>query len=345
MKRSLLMACAALALVYTLPLCTLGLGESQSEGEKQKPVSTAADAAPTAAAPEEAGASYDERIHITLLRDGQVEELALGDYLQGVLAAEMPASFPPEALKAQAVAARTYTLYKLNAYEQGVAIPDTHQGAQLCADFTHCKAYVDLDESQQALWGDQAQEYREAIRDAVESTDGMVVTYEGQAIAAVFHAASSGRTEDALDVWGASHPYLVSVDSPGEEACPNYYGTVSITPQEFAAKFQEKHPEANFNDPPQGWFRDSQRSQTGGIIHVLVGGVRVSGTEIRSLLGLNSTNFTLQASDSALVFSTLGYGHGVGMSQYGARELALEGKTFDEILKWYYKGTEILLQN
>ena len=242
-------------------------------------------------------------------------KLALGDYLEGVLAAEMPASFPPEALKAQAVAARTYTLYKLNAYEQGVAIPDIHQGAQLCDDFTHCKAYVNLEENQQTLWGDQAKEYRKAIQEAVESTDGMVVTYEGQAIAAVFHAASSGKTEDALDVWGASHPYLVSVDSPGEEACPNYYGTVSITPQEFAKKFWEKHPEANFNDPPQGWFRASQRSQTGGIIHVLVGGVRVSGSEIRTLLGLNSTNFTLQASDSALVFSTVGYGHGVGMSQ------------------------------
>ena len=344
MKRSLLTACAALALVYALPLCTLGL--EGGEKEENPPASPSAEtAAQPTASPEETGESYDERVHITLLRDGQVEELALGDYLEGVLAAEMPASFPPEALKAQAVAARTYTLYKLNAYEQGVTIPDTHQGAQLCDDFTHCKAYVNLEENQQTLWGDQAQEYREAIREAVESTDGMVVTYEDQAIAAVFHAASSGKTEDALDVWGTSHPYLVSVDSPGEEACPNYYGTVSITPQEFAQKFWEKHPEANFNDPPQGWFRDSQRSQTGGIIHVLVGGVRVSGSEIRTLLGLNSTNFTLQASDSALVFSTVGYGHGVGLSQYGARELALEGKTFDEILKWYYKGTEILLQN
>ena len=139
MKRSLLTACAALALVYALPLCTLGL--EGGEKEENPPASPSAEtAAQPTASPEKTGESYDERIHITLLRDGQVEELALGDYLEGVLAAEMPASFPPEALKAQAVAARTYTLYKLNAYEQGVAIPDTHQGAQLCDDFTHCKA-------------------------------------------------------------------------------------------------------------------------------------------------------------------------------------------------------------
>lgn len=343
MKRSLLAACAALALVYALPLCTLGAAKEKKPEQAASPASPAAPASPSGQ--KQGFGSYDGRIRITLLREGQVEELTLGDYLKGVLAAEMPASFPPEALKAQAVAARTYTLYKLNAYEQGVPLPPSHQGAQLCDDCTHCKAYVDLPSSRQLLWGQKAGAYEKAIRDGVEETDGMVVTYEGQAIAAVFHAASSGKTEDALDVWGTSHPYLSSVDSPGEEACPQYRGTVSIAPREFAEKFWQKHPEANFNDPPQGWFRDSQRSQTGGIIHVLVGGVRVSGAELRTLLGLHSTNFTLQASDEALVFSTVGYGHGVGMSQYGARALALAGKTFDQILQWYYKGTEILVQN
>lgn len=108
--------------------------------------------------------------------------------------------------------------------------------------------------------------------------------------------------------------------------------------------FLEAHPEADFSQPADTWFRDSNRSQSGGVINVSVGGVRVSGAEVRSLLGLNSTNFTLQASEEALVFSTLGYGHGVGLSQYGARALALEGKSFSDILKWYYQGTEIAIK-
>ena len=334
MKRFVITACAALLLAYGLPLCTLGMDKAPEKQKSQSPEGSELASAQ----------GYDEKTQVTVLIDGQVQTLPLSQYLRGVVAAEMPASFPAEALRAQAVAARTYTLYKLDAYEQGVEIPVEHQGAQLCNDFTHCKAYVDVEAMKEDLWGDQADKYQAVIDDAVSSTDGMVVTYQGDPIAAVFHAASSGQTEAALDVWGSSHPYLVSVESPGEEACPKYEGTVTISPQEFASKFWEKHPEANFNDAPTGWFKDSNRSQSGGIINVSVGGVRVSGTEIRTMLGLNSTNFTLEASDDALVFHTTGYGHGVGLSQYGARELALEGKNFSDILKWYYQGTEITIK-
>lgn len=339
LKRFLIAASAAVLLAYGLPLCTLGM----DKGAPAEPQQT--EEARTGEAVQVSGQSYDEKTQITVLIDGEVQTLPLGKYLRGVVAAEMPASFPQEALRAQAVAARTYTQYKLEAYEQGVEIPASHEGAQLCDDFTHCKAYVDVDKMKKDLWGDKADEYCAVIDDAVGATDGMVVTYQGEPIAAVFHAASSGKTEAALDVWGSAHPYLVSVESPGEDACPKYQGTISISPKEFASKFWEKHPEANFNDPPAGWFRDSNRSQSGGIINVSVGGVRVTGNEIRSMLGLNSTNFTLKADDSALVFSTTGYGHGVGMSQYGARELALEGKNFSDILKWYYQGTEITIKN
>lgn len=345
MKRLLTAAMIAALLAYGLPLLTLGMGgdkdkqtEEEETGQAQEVQGIQSDPTPVSAQ------SYDEKTQVTVLTQGQVETMPLSQYLRGVVAAEMPASFPPEALKAQATAARTYTLYKLQAYEQGVEIPESHMGAQLCDDFNHCKAYVDLDQVQQSLWGEDAAQYRAAIESAVGDTDGMVVTYQGEPIAAVFHAASSGRTEDALDVWGASHPYLTSVESPGEQDCPKYQGQVSISPSQFAEKFLEAHPEADFSQPADTWFRDSHRSQSGGVIDVLVGGVRVSGGEVRSLLGLNSANFTLQASEEALVFSTLGYGHGVGLSQYGARALALEGKSFSEILKWYYQGTEIAIK-
>lgn len=341
LKRFLIAACGAMLLAFGLPLLTLRMDNgSPSQGE-----SSQLEEEKLGQALAVSGQSFDEKTQVTVLMGEKVETLTLGQYLQGVVAAEMPASFPPEALKAQAVAARTYTIYKLEAYAQGVEIPSVHQGAQLCDDFSHCKAYVNLKSTQEKLWGDKAPEYAALIEQAVSTTDGMVVTYQGAPVAAVFHAASAGKTEAALDVWGTAHPYLVSVESPGEEECPKYLGTVSINPKEFASKFWETHPEANFNEAPITWFKDSARSQSGGIINVLVGGVRVSGNEIRNLLGLNSTNFTLQASDEALVFSTTGYGHGVGMSQYGARELALEGKSFGDILKWYYTGTEITIKS
>lgn len=339
MKRLLTATLLVVLLSYGLPLLTLGVEPEEKQPEPQQ------EEARDGQAVQVSGQSYDEKTQVTVLTEGQVQTMPLSRYLRGVVAAEMPASFPPEALKAQAVAARTYTLYKLQAYEQGVEIPESHKGAQLCDDFSHCKAYVDLDQVEQSLWGDKAAQYRAVIDSAVGDTDGMVAAYQGEPIAAVFHAASSGRTEDALDVWGASHPYLTSVDSPGEQDCPKYQGQVSVTPQQFAEKFLAAHPEADLSQPPDTWFRDSNRSQSGGIINVLVGGVRVSGTEIRSLLGLNSTNFTLKASPDALVFSTLGYGHGVGLSQYGARALALEGKSFSDILKWYYQGIEITIQS
>ena len=345
MKRLLTAAMIAALLAYGLPLLTLGMsGEKDKQTEEEAEQGQEAQAVQSDQATLVSAQSYDEKTQVTVLVHGQVETMPLSQYLRGVVAAEMPASFPPEALKAQAVAARTYTLYKLQAYQQGVDIPESHMGAQLCDDFSHCKAYVDLDQVEQSLWGEDAADYRAAIDSAVGDTDGMAVTYQGEPIAAVFHAASSGQTEDALDVWGASHPYLTSVESPGEQDCPKYQGQVSIAPSQFAEIFLEAHPEADFSQPADTWFRDSNRSQSGGVINVSVGGVRVSGAEVRSLLGLNSTNFTLQASEEALVFSTLGYGHGVGLSQYGARALALEGKSFSDILKWYYQGTEIAIK-
>lgn len=342
MKKLLIAALVSTAFVLVLPLISVGMTEKPET--EQTPPTTQGDM-PKNDAALVSGVSYDEKMQITLLHGDQVITLALGDYLMGVVAAEMPASFPQEALKAQAIAARTYTLYKLKGYEQGAATPDAHKGAQLCDDFTHCKAYIDVAGAAAKLWGSKSAEYEKLVRQSVTDTDGMVVTYQGEPVAAVFHSSSSGKTENAADVWGTAHPYLVAVDSPGEEACPKHTGEKSIVPRQFAEKFWEKHPEANFNDPPHGWFKDSNRSATGGIINVSVGGVRVSGNEIRTLMGLNSTNFKLQADDNALTFSTTGYGHGVGMSQYGARELALEGKSCTDILKWYYQGTQITLKN
>ncbi len=333
MKRLLCLLALLMAAVYALPLLTVGLHGGQEEEQEVEEAEIENE-------PE--SLSYDGQTVITLCHEGEVVELDLHTYLCGVVAAEMPAAFPEAALEAQAVAARTYSLYQLHLYEQGKAIPETHQGAQLCSDHTHCKAYTDLTAKSSELWGANAPYYRDKIIRAVEQTDGRIATYEGEPIAAVFHSTSSAQTESALSVWGNDTPYLISVESPGGEASPRWEGEVVLPMAQVKEKLLAEWPEMALDCAPGEWFKASERSEAGGIISVAVGGVRVKGTELRTLLGLNSTNFTFEVlEDEQLRFSTTGYGHGVGMSQYGAKALAEEGKTCDEIIKWYYTGVEI----
>ena len=289
---------------------------------------------------------YDGQHTVTVLVEGAVKEMTMERYLIGVLAAEMPASFPVEALKAQAVAARTYTLYKELLYGSDAKdAPPEHQGALLCGDSTHCKAYCDVEQRGKEMWGANQAFYQSKITAAVQDTDGLILVYGGKPIAAVFHAASAEKTEAAADVWGSAVPYLVSVDSPGGEASSAYHATVELLQSDFAAAFTAAHPEADLSGDAGGWFTEIKRSAAGGIVSLRVGGVTVEGREIRSLAGLNSTNFTLEARDALLVFSTTGYGHGAGMSQYGARALALEGQNFEAILKHYYTGVDLLMKS
>ncbi|MBR4875857.1 MAG: SpoIID/LytB domain-containing protein, partial [Clostridia bacterium] len=223
MKRLLCLLALLMAAVYALPLLTVSFNGGQVISEEE-------------ITREEKGPAYDAETTITLCHEGEVVELDLHTYLCGVVAAEMPASFPEAALEAQAVAARTYSLYQLGLYDNGKAIPESHQGAQLCSDYTHCKAYTDLAVKSGDLWGANAAYYRDRITRAVERTDGRIATYEGEPIAAVFHSTSSERTESALAVWGNDTPYLVSVESPGGEASPRWQGEVVLSTAEVKEK-------------------------------------------------------------------------------------------------------------
>jgi len=332
MKRLLTVMIFLMAFVYLIPLFTVGPGGIAEIEQGNTPTAT------------EEKDTFDSRTEITLWDGEEVLTLPLDKYLRGVVAAEMPASFPEEALKAQALAARTYTLYQLSLYENGMSIPESHHGAQLCADHTHCKAWCELESEADKKWGNEADFYLDKIGKAVDDTCGIIATYGGQPIAAVFHSTSSERTESAAAVWGNETPYLVSVESPGCEASPRYKGEVRISQEEFREKMLEAHPEMDLSSSPDKWFKASQRSEAGGIIDVAVGGVRVEGTWLRQVLGMDSTNFTYSVNGDELVFSTTGYGHGVGMSQYGAKALAEQGKKCEEIIKWYYTGVELTIK-
>ena len=275
-------------------------------------------------------AAVSENETVTVQIDGKPTELTLESYVEGVTAAEIPADFPREALRAQAVAARTYALCKLSRGR-----PDAHPEADLCDDYRHCAAYRSPAVS--VFGTDEIS----AIRAAVRDTEGEILTSEGAPIAAVFHCVSGPRTESAADVWGEDVPYLQSVTSPEGDGVPDYESQVTFSSQEFKDKFSAAQPDAVFGDDPAAWVTDTQRTAGGSVHSVTIGGVTVTGAQARTIFGLRSATFTLTYADGTFTFSVTGFGHGVGMSQYGADAMAEEGKTYSEILQHYYTGVTV----
>ena len=237
----------------------------------------------------------------------------------------MPASFPDEALKAQAVVARTYTSRRMRT--------NRHDGAAVCMDPGCCQGYTA--EADYLASGGSAENV-DRLRAAVAETAGQVLTYEGALIDATYFSCSGGQTEDAVAVWGQDVPYLQSVESPGEEDAPRYSETVTFTPAQFRALTG-----CGGGDDPNAWFGPVTHTDGGGVDTMEICDAEYSGTELRGLLGLRSTAFTLEVVDGNIVITTLGFGHRVGMSQYGARAMALNGADYTEILSHYYTGTEL----
>ena len=270
---------------------------------------------------------------LRVLDGDTVTEMSFSDYLQGVLRAEMPASFAQDALCAQAVAARTYTYYKM---QNGGNHGDT---ADICTDHTCCQAFLAKEKAAEN-WGKNAERYEAKIENAVSATDGQVMLYGGAPILAVFHSSSAGETWNSGEVWAQDLPYLQSVSSPEGEGVPNYYSTVELTEAEFREKFLAARPEADLSGPASGWIRDPVMDGV-HVESVTIGGVSVSGPSVRSIFGLRSASFTAEAGDGKITFYVTGYGHGVGLSQYGANAMAEAGSTWREILEHYYTGVTI----
>lgn len=263
--------------------------------------------------------------------------LTMEDYLVGVVAAEVPASFEPEALKAQAIVARTYTLRKINGGATGPG------GTAICDNYAYCQAYMD-DEQLREKWGDAFTENYQKVKTAVTDTTGKVVLYEGELALTPYHSTCGGKTASAAEVWGTAYPYLVSVDCRWDTDAARYkedftfaladmpellgengVATVSLT----SAQRQREVPKI------------LDKTASGRVSHLSYGGMELEGTAFRSKLGINSTNFTFDVDGGTLIVHTRGYGHGVGLCQYGANGMAKEGKTAAEIIAYYYKGVEI----
>ncbi len=293
-------------------------------------------AEPEPAAPETAAVHHDRDVTLTIQDGDTTEQMTLERYLTGVVRGEMPASFEMEALRAQAAAERSYVYYQLAAGRK-----DAHPDADFCTDHTCCSAYLS-ETAARERWGGDFAPWNTRVEQAVSDTDGQVVLYNGRPILAVFHSSSAGRTAAAGDVWSGDLPYLVSVDSPeGEETVPNYYSTVTFTAAEAKEKLLAAHPELKLSGTPNRWFGAAAENGSGRVETVSVGGTDIEGTELRRIFGLRSACFTVAADSESVTFRVTGYGHGVGMSQYGANQLAREGKTWQEILEWYYTGATV----
>ncbi len=301
----------------------------EGQTQEQPPAAKEPEAAPQQAQ-QEPQPALPEQVKV-LLSDGTVEEMALEEYLWGVVAAEMPAAFQPEALKAQAVAARSYTRWQM-------AHPDgRHPQAQVCTDYACCQAWMSREERLELWPEDSREEYAERITRAVQETAGETLDYQGECALTVFHASSAGQTRSARQVWGQDIPYLVSVDSPeGEEDAPNYYSVVTVTQEDFRSAIASACPEAVLGEDASQWVVREE-----GTDKLTVGGADISAQKLRELFGLRSASFTVECTGESVTFYVTGYGHGVGMSQYGANVMAKNGSSYQDILAHYYPGTTL----
>ncbi|MBQ1675611.1 MAG: stage II sporulation protein D [Oscillospiraceae bacterium] len=279
---------------------------------------------------------HDADVKLRVWDGKEVHETTLAEYLPGVVRGEMPATFEPAALAAQAAAERTYIYYHLQGQRK-----KSHPDADVCTDSGCCSAWMSQEEARKR-WGDRYEEYEAKVDRAVAETDGQIILYDGAPILAVFHSSSAGATAASGQVWSADLPYLRSVSSPEtEDTVPNYYSVTTLSAGEFRSSFLASFPKADLSGDPAGWITGTVKDDSGRVERITVGGVTVSGTELRAVFSLRSTAFTVSAEGEKVTFRVTGYGHGVGMSQYGANELARQGKTWQEILQWYYTGVTI----
>ena len=279
-----------------------------------------------------------QTVRVLHTKTNQVEEMKLDDYLYGVVSAEMPASYEMEALKAQAVVARTYTLYKI----QNGGGKHQAQNANICDSPTCCQAWISK-EDRLAKWEEsKREEYWNKIVSSVNSTQGKMITYEGKAINAFFHANSGGMTEPPINVWGGSnYPYLQAVATSGEDTYSQYSSQMTTSKEEFEKTIQKEHSNFQINWEEKDCIKIEEYTDGNRVKTIKIGNLNLSGVEVRTLFKLRSANFQITIEGDQVKFEVIGYGHGVGMSQTGADSLAKQGKSYEDIIKHFYTGVEL----
>lgn len=283
--------------------------------------------------------NYEKYKTIKLLHSEtmQIEELNIDEYLYGVVSSEMPANFELEALKAQAVVARTYTIYQI------IHNSSKHENADICDNYLCCQAWISKEERFSKWNSEEAESNWNKILQAVNETKGKIVTYNKQPINAFFHANSGGVTESSLNIWsGIDYPYLKSVETSGEDGYTQYASEVILNKQELLEKIKTQYEDCKIDFEKQDCIQILEYTSSGRVKTIKFGNKEIAGTEARTLLGLKSTNFEVAIDGENIIFLVTGYGHGVGMSQTGADSLAKQGLKYEEIIKHFYTNVEII---
>lgn len=269
----------------------------------------------------------------------KITKLSARDYVIGAVCAEMPASFHEEALKAQAVAAHTYAI-RQRERELRNPTPELN-GAYFSNDPDFYQAYF-TEEQAKDFYGENFEENYKKISNAVDEVIHDVIVYNNEPIVAAFHAMSSGTTEDAKTVWGNKVDYLVPVDSSSDTKLPNFTETKTFTSEEIKARLTTAYPEIKLPDDTEKWLRIVDITESGTVTSIITGNIVIDGFELKKILSLRSSCFSIDYSNNIFTITTKGYGHNVGLSQYGADSLAKQGMDYKKILLHYYKGVEIV---
>ena len=274
--------------------------------------------------------SEEKKVKIYLSDKKQISEITLSEYLVGVVMTEMDESYPDEALKAQAVAAHTLLLYRQK--------ENKDKDYDITDSYTADQGYMNK-ASRREKYGKIYKTTENRVKKLVNSVKNKVIYYKNEPILAVYHDTSGGKTENAKDIWGGDYPYLVSVESISDLLNPSYLSTVTYTKQEFESRL--KGLGVSLPKSEKKYIGNSKTTESGTVKQIVIAGKTFSGQKIREAFNLRSANFDLKYEDKKFVFTVRGFGHGVGMSQYGALFMAKEGSNYKEILKWYYTGCEI----
>ncbi len=333
MKKFLLYFFAFIFICFLLPAL---LTKQDIQASVNKEEETQIDETETTTETEETTYEYQKYGTIKLLHQatGEVEEIQLDTYLYGVVSAEMPASYELEALKAQAVVARTYTVYKIQNKK--------HENADICDDSTCCQAWISK-EDRLARWEESVRESNwQKIEQCVNETKGKIITYNNEPINAFFHSNSGGTTELPVNVWGGSDlPYLQIVETVGEEGYSQYASEVEFSNEELIEKLKTKYEDIQINFENSEDIKILEYTDGNRVKTVKFGNHEISGVEARTIFGLKSANFEIMKEADKITFSVKGYGHGVGMSQTGADSMAKQGSNYEDIIHHFYTGVEI----
>lgn len=343
MKKAFLLLCTLLLVLgsllplvgYRLAKAVLGEAAASSEVPASSALPAPGGSLPGTDTGSPETAAFTGDAEVFLIEDqstGEVQQVPRRDYLIGAVAAEMPLSWPDEALKAQAVAAHSYVLY---CRDHATAA----NGAWLSADPARRQGYL-TDAVLHSYWGTRYDANYIRLSALVDSVLTQVLCYEGAPAGTSYFAISNGRTEASENVWGTALPYLVSVDSSTDLAADHYEYALTLSAQQTAQQLAALGLTADLAAPEQ-WFGTPEYTAAGYVAALPVCGQRITGTALRQALGLRSTCFTVRYESGAFCFTTKGYGHGVGLSQWGAKALAEQGQNFADILAHYYPGTSL----